>query len=73
MLGRQPGKLLDAREVDIHGSKFYDLSYALAATPGQAHATRIGRESVYADPRPGDAVTLHLVMGVATRVDKREA
>ena len=71
MFGRQPGKLLDVRAVDIHGSLFYDLVFALDASPDQAQSSRIGQESVYDDPRPGDAAMLHLVMGVVTKVEKR--
>ncbi|HVF09859.1 MAG TPA: hypothetical protein VNA16_03605 [Abditibacteriaceae bacterium] len=72
MLGRQPGKLLDVCAVDIHGAKFYDLVFALDASPDQAQTSRIGQESVYENPRPGDAVMLHLVLGQVTRMEKRD-
>jgi hypothetical protein len=71
MFGRQPGKLLDIRAVDIHGSLFYDLVFALDASPDQAQTSRIGQESVYDNPQPGDAVLLHLVLGQVTRVESR--
>ena len=70
MLGRQPGTLLDVRAIDIHGAQFFDLSFALDAAPTQPRTSRIGRESVYPDPKPGDAVTLHLVLGQITKVEK---
>ncbi len=70
MLGRQPGTLLDVRLVDIHGAQFFDLSFVLDAAPEQPRTSRIGRESVYPDPQPGDAVMLHLVLGQITRVEK---
>ena len=73
MLGRQPGTLLDLRAVDIHGSKFYDLVFALDATPDKPQTSRIGQESVYANPQVGDLVTLHLVLGQVTRMEKRES
>jgi len=72
MLGRQAGRLLDVREVDIHGAKFYDLIFTLDSSPEHARSSRIGQESVYENPRHGDAVTLHMVLGQVTRVDKRE-
>lgn len=72
MFGRQPGKLLDVRAVDIHGALFYDLDFALDAAPLQPRTSRIGRESVYPSPQPGDVVTLHLVMGQITKVEKGE-
>jgi len=72
MLGRQPGKLLDVRAVDIHGAKFYDVVFALDSAPDQARTSRIGQESVYDNPQPGDLVTLHLVLGQVTRVERRD-
>ena len=72
MFGRQPGKFLDVRPVDIHGAKFYDLIFALDTSPDQVQTSRIGQESVYDNPQPGDAVTLHLVLGQVTRVEKRD-
>jgi len=70
-MGKQPGELLEVRHVDIHGALFYDLVFALETSPAQARSSRIGRESVYADPHPGDKVILHLVLGQLTRVEKR--
>ena len=71
MLGRQPGRLLAVQAIDIHGSKFYDLTFALDAAPEKAHTSRIGQESVYAEPRPDDDVVLHLILGQVTKVEKR--
>ncbi len=72
MLGRQPGHIVQVNAVDIHGALFFDIMYALDSAPQQARTSRIGTESVYENPQPGDAVTLHLVMGQLTRVEKRE-
>ena len=71
-MGKQPGVLLEVREVEIHGALFYDLVFALDASPSQARSSRIGRESVYDQPQPGDKVLLHLVLGQITRVEKRD-
>lgn len=70
MLGRQSGKLLDVRAVDIHGAQFLDLRFVLDTAPAQPRTSRIGRESVYPDPQPGDGVMLHLVLGQITKVEK---
>ncbi len=70
MIGRQPGRILELRAVDIHGAQFFDVVFALDATPQQVHTSRIGQESVYAGLQPGDAVTLHLVLGQITRIEK---
>jgi hypothetical protein len=71
MLGRQSGKLLDVHAVLIHGAKFYDLTFALDASPTQARSSRVGAESVYDNPLPGDEVSLHLVLGQVTKVERR--
>ena len=70
MFGRQPGTLLDVRAVDIHGALFYDVTFALDASPQQAQTSRLGRESCYDNPQPGDKVSLHLVMGQLTKIEK---
>lgn len=71
MFGRQLGTILDVRAVDIHGALFYDFVFVLDASPQQAQASRLGQESSYLNPQPGDQVTLHLVMGQLTKIEKR--
>jgi hypothetical protein len=73
MLGKQAGTLLEVRLVDLHGSRFYDVVYALETSPQTPRVSRIGVESVYAEPQSGDKVLLHLVLGQVTRIEKREA
>ena len=72
MLGKQAGTLLEVRAIDIHGALFYDVTFALDAAPQRAATSRIGRESVYENPQSGDSVTLHLLMGQVTQIEKRE-
>ncbi len=69
-MGKQAGKLLGVQLVDIHGAKFYDLTFALDSSPERAQVSRLGVESVYPNPAPGDAVRLHLLLGQLTRVEK---
>lgn len=69
MLGNQKGTLLAVQQIDIHGSRFWDVSYALLNTPDQARQGRIGLESVYDNPRIGDKVILHQVLGVLTKIE----
>lgn len=72
MFGKQKGTLLDARQIDIHGSLFWDLSYFLESAPQQVQRGRIGTESAYPNPVPGDKVALHQLLGVLTKVEKLE-
>lgn len=70
MLGKQKGTLLDVRQIDIHGSRFWDVSYALESAPQQVRSGRIGMESAYDNPTPGDKVALHQLLGVLTKIEK---
>jgi hypothetical protein len=72
MIGKQPGTIAHLQLVDIHGARFYDLSYALDAAPNRVLTSRIGTESVYENPQIGDKVKLHLVMGQLTKVEKAD-
>lgn len=70
MIGKQNGTLLDVRQVDIHGARFWDITYSLESAPQQVQRGRIGTESAYPDPAPGDKVALHQVLGVLTKIEK---
>ncbi len=67
----QSARLIRVQLVDIHGQKFYDLTYALDTKPELAPKTsRIGTESVYADPKEGDEVEVVAILGQLTSVKK---
>ena len=71
-MGKQTGKLVGVQLVNIHGARFWDLTFVLDASPGQNRFSRLGTESVYDNPQPGDAVRLSLVLGQLTRVERAE-
>lgn len=68
--GSRDGVLQEVFPVSIHGTIFYDLVYT---HEGEAHPrrARVGAESVYANPRPGDLVKVSYLMNVATGVEQR--
>jgi hypothetical protein len=68
--GSREAVLHEVQPISIHGTILYDLIYNHTdeAQPRQA---RLGAESVYADPRPGDAVRVSYMMNVATAVARR--
>ena len=70
-MGKQKGVLVQVTPVDIHGSKFYDIFFTVDSSTAGPRGSRIGQESVYPDPQPGDEVILHLVLGQLTKVEKR--
>jgi len=73
MLGKQAGTLLEVQQIDIHGALFFDVTFALDSAPQRRSVSRLGVESVYENPQNGDAVTLHLLMGQVTKIEKRNA
>lgn len=65
--------VLDAvQPVNIHGTILFDLVYTHVGESAPRQV-RLGAESVYADPRPGDAVQVSYLMNVATAVERRQA
>jgi len=56
--------------INIHGTILYDLVYTHVGE-SQPRQARIGAESIYAEPRPGDAVRVTYLMNVATTVERR--
>jgi len=56
MSGTKDATLRTVRLIDIHGTRFYDIEYTHDEAPDQIRSARIGVESAYDDPRPGDAV-----------------
>ena len=66
----QRATLLRVQLVDIHGQKFYDLTFALDSKPDAPKTSRLGTESVYPDPKEGDAVEVALLLGQLTSVKR---
>ncbi len=70
MSGAREAVIDAVQAVSIHGTILYDLAYTHVGEEQQRRA-RLGAESVYADPRPGDPVRVSYLMNVATGVERR--
>jgi len=70
MSGKQDAVLRAVRLIDIHGTRFYDLEYTHLNAP-ELRSARVGVESVYDDPRPGDQISVSYLMNVVTNVARR--
>jgi hypothetical protein len=70
MSGARDGVLQQVAAVSIHGTIFYDLVYTHDGE-AQPRRARVGVESVYAQPQPGDLVRVSYLMNVATAVERR--
>lgn len=71
MSGKKDATLRQVRLIDIHGTRFYDIEYTHDEAPDQIRSARIGVESAYDDPRPGDAVAIGYLMNVVTNIAPR--
>ena len=71
MSGKKDATLREVRLIDIHGTRFYDITYTHDDAPAQARSARIGVEDAYPDPRPGDAICVNYVMNVLTGIVRR--
>jgi hypothetical protein len=71
MSGTKDATLRTIRLIDIHGTRFYDIEYIHDDLPGQVRAARVGLESAYDNPRPGDQICVSYLMNVVTALARR--
>ena len=71
MSGSKDATLRAVRLIDIHGTRFYDVEYIHDDAPGNVRAARVGLESAYNDPRPGDQIRVSYLMNVVTGLARR--
>ncbi|HNP70274.1 MAG TPA: hypothetical protein PLO33_11700 [Kouleothrix sp.] len=71
MGGSKPATLRAVRLIDIHGTRFYDIEYTHDDAPDAVRSARIGPESAYDAPQPGDRVTVSYLMNVVTALARR--
>jgi hypothetical protein len=71
MSGTKDATLRAVRLIDIHGTRFYDVEYTHDELPGQVRAARVGLESAYDHPQPGDQVRISYLMNVVTGLVRR--
>ncbi len=68
--GSRSGVLRGVTSFDLHGERYYHLLYIFDDAPDRAAEARVAHDAIYADPQPGDRVTVHAVMGVVTRIER---
>jgi len=54
---------------ELHGTRYYQLIY-LPDGQEQSQQARLSHDMVYADPRPGDAIEVHAILGIVDRIDR---
>ena len=71
MSGTKDATLRAIRLIDIHGTRFYDVEYTHDDMPSQMRAARVGIESAYDAPQPGDQIRVSYLMNVVTALARR--
>ena len=71
MSGTKDSTLRTVRLIDIHGTRFYDIEYTHDDLPSQVRAARLGLESAYDNPQPGDQIRVSYLMNVVTALARR--
>lgn len=61
------GVLIGAHPFQIHDQPNWNVAFKLDGDE-TAHDARLATESVYAEPRPGDRVVVHFVLGEAVEI-----
>ncbi len=72
MSGAKDATIRQAQLVDIHGTRFYDIAYTHDDAPDAVRTARIGVESAYDYPQPGDRVRVSYLMNVVTGVTRQQ-
>ena len=69
--GTRPAIVTRIQPISIHGQISLDVWWVDPDdTEAQAHHARVGSEAVPRDLHPGDAVTLHFLVGMVTQITK---
>ncbi|MEE8282056.1 MAG: hypothetical protein V3R47_00880 [candidate division NC10 bacterium] len=66
--GQQQATLRGVKAFEIHGQTYYDILYELEG--GERGTGRVAPEVIYPDPKVGDRVMLHFLMGMVTQVER---
>ncbi|ABX05473.1 MAG TPA: hypothetical protein DEF47_23480 [Herpetosiphon sp.] len=70
--GTRPAVIQAVQAVSLHGSIFYDVTFAHDDQPERLIKARLGSEVMYANPQAGDQVTISYLMNMPTQVSKRD-
>lgn len=72
MSGAKDAVIQQIHMINIHGTYYYDIVYA-HTDDNKPRSARIGKDDIYADPQPGDAVRVTYVMNVVTGMQRKTA
>jgi len=59
--------------INLHGQIYFDIFYHTADDPaGKTQAARVGDDAIYANPQTGDQITVHYLMNMVMRIERRD-
>jgi hypothetical protein len=67
--GPQPATIVDVTAISIHGERLYDVTFRVDGEAA-ARSARLGPETLYGSPQPGDRVLVRFLMETVTRIEK---
>lgn len=72
MSGSKAATIRHIQVVDIHGTRFYDITFTHDDAPDTLRNARIGVESAYNAPQMGDRVQVAYLMNVVVSVARQQ-
>lgn len=62
--------ILAIQPYDLHGVRWYRIAYAPDSNPEAVQEARFSWDVIYSDPRPGDRIRVHTLLGIVDRIEK---
>ncbi len=58
---------------DLHGVRYYAFVYSYANEPEVMREARVAHDTIYPDPKEGDAVLIEAILNRISEVSKKDA
>lgn len=69
-MGRMDAILAAVEPYTIHGTPYFRIRYATRDDPDRMVEGRLGAESMYRNPKPGDHIRIRMLLGVIDDVQR---
>ena len=69
--GPMQGTIQAVQAYDLHGLLYYHLRYVIDGEQ-QPREARLSHDMAYPDPRPGDRVEVHALLGIVDQIRRLE-
>ena len=69
--GHRDGVIKRVQPFELHGERYYHLQIDMEGSSNPVTEAKVAHDAIYDDPGPGDRVSVHLVMGLVTGIERR--